>query len=64
MLFAKALYLGQLHKVEEKPKVINMQLGGQDAESPPGYSAEDLDNLIKLLKIDELDIIILLTSRN
>ena len=56
VVIRKGTYLGQIHEVEEKPKTINVHLGGQDNEIPAGYSQSDIDQLIKILKIDELDI--------
>jgi hypothetical protein len=52
----KGTYLGQLHSVEEKPNVVNVQLGGEDQAHSTGYSEQEFETLIETLKIRELDI--------
>lgn len=56
VVIRRGTYLGQIHPVEEKSRDVDVQLGGQDAETATGYTEQELDNLIKTLKIEELDI--------
>ena len=56
VLIRKGTYLGQLHPVEEKPKTVNVQLGGEDCDSPAGSTEQELEALIDTLRICELDI--------